>query len=218
MRCVVTAGPTIEPLDEVRRLTNFSTGRLGTELANQLDAADHDVILLLGEQATWNGANESVHTVRFSSTADLGNRLSELATTEATGVFHASAVSDFSFGRVWEEQAGIRRELEEGKITSRGGTLLAELIPTPKLIGELRGWFPHSLIVGWKYEVDGQRPDVIAKARMQIRNNRTDHSVANGRAYGEGFGLLSADDQLIDFSDRDSLIAGLVQFATAWPS
>jgi len=38
MNCIVTAGPTYEPLDDVRRLTNFSTGRLGTELANFLAA------------------------------------------------------------------------------------------------------------------------------------------------------------------------------------
>src|SRR5687768_14363623 len=36
VNCVITAGPTYEPLDEVRRLTNFSTGRLGSELATYL--------------------------------------------------------------------------------------------------------------------------------------------------------------------------------------
>jgi phosphopantothenoylcysteine synthetase/decarboxylase len=49
MNCIVTAGPTYEPLDDVRRLTNFSTGRLGTELANFLAARGHKVILLIGE-------------------------------------------------------------------------------------------------------------------------------------------------------------------------
>ena len=47
MNCIVTAGPTYEPLDDVRRLTNFSTGRLGTELANFLAARGHTVILLV---------------------------------------------------------------------------------------------------------------------------------------------------------------------------
>ena len=51
MNCIVTAGPAYEPLDDVRRLTNFSTGRLGTELANYLAARGHNVHLLLGEQA-----------------------------------------------------------------------------------------------------------------------------------------------------------------------
>ena len=55
MNCIVTAGPTFEPLDDVRRLTNFSTGRLGTELANFLTARGHRVTLLIGESATYAG-------------------------------------------------------------------------------------------------------------------------------------------------------------------
>ena len=55
MNCIVTAGPTFEPLDDVRRLTNFSTGRLGTELANFLAAHGHQVTLLIGESATYAG-------------------------------------------------------------------------------------------------------------------------------------------------------------------
>ncbi|HYG35630.1 MAG TPA: phosphopantothenoylcysteine decarboxylase, partial [Clostridia bacterium] len=46
MRCIVTAGPTYESLDNVRRLTNFSTGRLGSELVNFLTERGHEVILL----------------------------------------------------------------------------------------------------------------------------------------------------------------------------
>src|ERR1017187_6048830 len=55
MQCIVTAGPTYEPLDEVRRLTNFSTGRLGSELVNFLAARGHEATLLIGQQATYRG-------------------------------------------------------------------------------------------------------------------------------------------------------------------
>src|SRR3954471_6241897 len=55
VHCLVTAGPTYEPLDEVRRLTNFSTGQLGTELAAFLTANGHRVTLLIGEQSTYRG-------------------------------------------------------------------------------------------------------------------------------------------------------------------
>ena len=48
MKCIVTAGPTYEELDDVRRLTNFSTGTLGTELANYLVDHGHEVELLRG--------------------------------------------------------------------------------------------------------------------------------------------------------------------------
>jgi len=49
MKCIVTAGPTYEELDEVRRMANFSTGTLGTELAtpcwNPLDIYAFCVLL-----------------------------------------------------------------------------------------------------------------------------------------------------------------------------
>ena len=64
-------------------------------------------------------------------------------------------------------------------------------MPTAKIINELRGWFPRATIVGWKYEVDGTRDQVIEKASRQIFENQTDGCVANGPAYGEGFGLVT---------------------------
>ena len=70
MKCIVTAGPTFEALDDVRRLTNFSTGRLGTTLANYLAARGHNVILLLGEQATYAGERRAQRVESFSTTAD----------------------------------------------------------------------------------------------------------------------------------------------------
>ena len=69
MNCIVTAGPTLEPLDDVRRLTNFSTGRLGTTLANYLAARGHNVILLLGEQATYAGERHARRVEPFSTAA-----------------------------------------------------------------------------------------------------------------------------------------------------
>ena len=44
VNCIITAGPTFEPLDEVRRLTNFSSGKLGSQLADFLAAQGHRVL------------------------------------------------------------------------------------------------------------------------------------------------------------------------------
>ena len=71
MNCIVTAGPTYEPLDDVRRLTNFSTGRLGTELANFLAARGHKVILLIGTMATHGGERRAQRVETFTTAADL---------------------------------------------------------------------------------------------------------------------------------------------------
>ena len=52
MRVIVTCGPSYEPIDRVRRLTNFSTGELGLLLAAALAREGHEVICLKGEGAT----------------------------------------------------------------------------------------------------------------------------------------------------------------------
>jgi len=193
MRCVVTAGPTYEPLDEVRRLTNFSTGRLGCELARHLGEHGHEVTLLLGEQATYNGEIKATELQKFTTTANLAARLEALKSAKIGAVFHAAAVSDFSFGKVWARSGdGKLIEVTSSKISTRVGDLLAELVPTPKIIFELRKWFPPARIIGWKFETEGGREDVIERAKRQMAESRSDACVANGRAYGPGFGLVDS--------------------------
>ena len=210
MRCLVTAGPTYERLDDVRRLTNFSTGRLGVELAGQLTARGHEVVLLVGEQATWPGERRARDVQVFTTTQDLLERLSRLGGSDVGAVFHAAAVSDFMFGRVLERTAaGELQALKEGKVSTRQGTLLAELVPTPKLISHLRELFPKARLVGWKFEVDGDREAVLAKAHLQLAENRTDACVANGRAYGEGFGLVTAAGGCQHVAGRAELFVAL---------
>jgi phosphopantothenate---cysteine ligase (CTP) len=195
MNCIVTAGPTYEPLDKVRRLTNFSTGRLGTELANYLTAHGHDVTLLIGEQATWAGERRAGKIQVFTTTLDLRRRLKALSKGEVHAVFHVAAVSDFRFGKVWVKAGeGIMKQVVSGKISTRAGLLTAELVPTPKLISDLRGWYPKAKLVGWKYEVDGNREHVIELAKRQLAECRTDLCVANGPGYGLGFGLVCASN------------------------
>ncbi|MDB6059286.1 MAG: dfp, partial [Verrucomicrobiales bacterium] len=190
MKCIVTAGPTYEPLDEVRRLTNFSTGKLGSELANFLTARGHDVTLLLGESATWCGEQKAKNIQRFTSTQDLCDRLEKLASLDINAVFHAAAVSDFKFGKTWmRDDKGELIEIKSAKISTRDGTMLAELIPTPKIIGNLRLWFPKVWIIGWKYEIEGDNAAVQKKAWNQIDECKTDACVVNGRAWGPGFGI-----------------------------
>ncbi len=213
MRCIVTAGPTFEPLDQVRRLTNHSTGRLGSELATFLTSCGHEVTLLIGEQATWAGGRETAREETFTSTDNLRLRLRAFADESWDAIFHAAAVSDFTFGKVFARSAdGELTEVQAGKLSTRGEPLLAELVPTPKIIADLRGWFPRATIVGWKYEVDGSRDQVLEKASRQIFENQTDACVANGPAYGEGFGIVTpaGSDHVVD---RDDLFAALLALA-----
>jgi phosphopantothenoylcysteine synthetase/decarboxylase len=192
MNCIVTAGPTYEPLDDVRRLTNFSTGRLGTELANYLVARGHKIVLLVGETATYSGERRAQRVETFTTTADLRGKLKALSSKKVDAIFHAAAAGDFMFGKIFARgESGKLTEITPAKkLSTRRGKLLAELVPAPKIIAELRGWFPKTKIVGWKFEADGIHADAIAAAREQIAEYSTDLCVVNGPAYGEGFGLL----------------------------
>jgi phosphopantothenoylcysteine synthetase/decarboxylase len=213
MHCVVTAGPTYESLDNVRRLTNFSTGRLGSELVNFLVTRGHHVTLLIGQQATFRGERLAQRVETFSTTNDLRDRLQALRDQSVDALFHAAAVSDFTFGKVWlRSDNGELSEIKSGKITTGQGTLLAELVPTPKIIRELRDWFSRARLIGWKYEVDGDRAEVINLARKQISESRTDACVANGPAYGDGFGLVPVGAECLHLADPAALFAALEKF------
>lgn len=197
MNCIVTAGPTYEPLDDVRRLTNFSTGRLGTELANFLTARGHKVTLLIGESATYAGERKARSVKVYSTTGDLRAKLKSFSGKKVDAIFHAAAVSDFSFGKIFAQNAaGEFVALPTSrKISTRAGEMLVELVPTPKIIAELRSWFPKTKIIGWKFEANGGRADALRAARKQMADCATDLCVANGPAYGKGFSLVSAGGQ-----------------------
>ncbi len=163
MNCIVTAGPTFEPLDDVRRLTNFSTGRLGTELANFLASRGHNVTLLIGESATYAGKRKAKRVKGFSTTADLRAKIKSFSGQKVDAIFHAAAVSDFKIGKIFTRNAAGKLQpfTPSSKISTRRGSLFVELAPTPKIIAELRGWFPKTKIVGWKFEADGRRADAL---------------------------------------------------------
>jgi phosphopantothenate---cysteine ligase (CTP) len=214
MNFIVTAGPTIEKLDTVRRLTNFSTGRTGTEMANFLAGRGHQVTLLLGEQATWNGQRRAQKVVPFSTTSDLQEKLKTLTKNPVDAVLHAAAVGDFMFGKVWKRDSeGRLEEVASDKFSTRDGALLAELVPTPKLISQLHEWFPKSQVVGWKYEVEGKREDALVAAQMLMEETKINACVANGPAYGDGFGLVAPSGQR-HFAGTAGLFSALEDFVS----
>ena len=195
MRCLVTAGPTFEPLDEVRRFTNFSTGRLGLGLAAFLTRRGCDVHLLLSETATASPVPGEVGAIeRFTTGADLAERLSRGSARPVGAVFHAAAVADFCVGQVAElGPKGELKSVQSRKHTTRQGALWVQLVPTPKILARLRTWFPQAKLIGWKYEVEGNREQAVGRGRDQLRENATDACVVNGPACGPGYIVLDVD-------------------------
>ena len=77
MRVLITAGPTREPIDDVRFISNRSSGQMGFALAEAASAAGHEVTLLLGPVLLPPSVAERVNVIRFNTTADLEALLAE---------------------------------------------------------------------------------------------------------------------------------------------
>jgi len=214
MHCIVTAGPTAEPLDEVRRLTNASTGRLGIGLGGFLAGRGCRVTLLRSRLATFQSPGEVDAAHEFTTTSELQTRLSALASEDVDAFFHVAAVSDFTFGKVYDRVTpGWLVERDDRKLATGDGDLMVELKPTPKVIARLADWFPKACRVGWKFEMDGNREHAIEAACGQIRRYGTHGCVANGLAYGNGYGLVSGDFVCRHYDDTEALYAGLWELA-----
>lgn len=190
MKIIITCGPSYEPIDGARRMTNMSTGKLGVTLANHLTEAGHEVFCLKGEGSTYPVAVRAARLETFTTNNDLAQRLESISRLENIDtVFHAAALCDYRVDEVLNAEG---EAMSSPKFATRDGRLHLVLAPAMKVLPKLRDWFPDARIVGWKYELAGSRDDAFAKAWKQLRDCATDACVLNGGAYGEGFALCRA--------------------------
>ncbi len=210
-RVIITCGPSYEPIDEVRRITNHSTGKLGHLLSNRLARAGWQVTCLKGIGATYHGeVVEGVERLPIGTNEHLLERLERIPDREGiVAVFHAAALADF---KVKQVNRGGGEPVEAAKISSRTGELSIVLEPAKKVIGELRALFPKSKITGWKYELAGTPDEAMAKGARQLTENRTDACVVNGRAYGAGFGVVVSGKPPVHLTSYEALCDWLAEW------
>ena len=209
MRVIVTCGPSYEPIDYVRRLTNFSTGELGLMLAAQMARAGHTVLCLKGIGATVHLSSPKVEVVPFSTNDDLVWKLTAHA-GNVDVLFHTAALCDYRVHSIQNADGAIMSGM--GKLPTREGSLLLTLEPTAKVLPQLRGLFPTAKLGGWKYEIEGTRENVVEKARRQLTDCKTDACVVNGAAWGDGFGFVTPKNEPTLVPDKTALC----EFLSVW--
>jgi phosphopantothenoylcysteine synthetase/decarboxylase len=211
MKAIVTCGPSYEPIDQVRRLTNFSTGELGTILSVELASQGWEVVCCRGEGSTAAppiGKGITVET--FATNADLEKILrAHSSDPDVRAVLHGAALSDFRVERITDNEGN---ELKAAKITSSLDRLTLVLEPAGKILAELRPLYPQAAIVGWKYELEGDAQTAVARAQQQARKYQIDASILNGSAYGSGFGFCQAGKPVQHFYTKKKLSVFLVEW------
>jgi phosphopantothenoylcysteine decarboxylase/phosphopantothenate--cysteine ligase len=179
----VTAGPTREPFDPARYISNPSTGRMGFALAAEAARRGADVTLIAGP--THLLPPRGVNVVRVVTAEEMFNA----ALNQAQGadlVLKAAAVSDYrpeerSRGKLKKET--LRRRATTGASGDRAIAL--RLLPTPDILEELgRRKKPNQVLVGFAAETD----ELERNARRKLRRKNLDFVVANRiGVQGEGF-------------------------------
>jgi phosphopantothenoylcysteine synthetase/decarboxylase len=207
MTIIVTCGPSYEPIDEVRRLTNFSSGELGVMLSESLLKAGHEVFCLKGSGATYRDPQPLCVVRRFDTNDDLLNLFREFANAQRIGaIFQVAALCDYKVRRVTDEQGN---SCDSPKIASRSGALSLELEPATKVLPQLRRLFPNAVLVGWKYELAGTREEVLTRAERQLKEAGVTACIVNGKAFGKGFGLYEQGQVSSVFGDKSELANAL---------
>ena len=202
---IVTAGPASEPIDDVRRITNFASGEIGSLLAAELARRGFGVLLFRGRGATCTDVPREVSLHEFSGNNDLAKQLVELSSTRGGDVrafFHAAALSDYAVSSV-RGPDGL--PAPGRKIPGDLGQIQVILEPAAKVLPHLRAWFPRAHVIAWKYELDGSREDAVETARAQLVQNLSDSTVVNGAAYGPGFGVLVDQNPPLHFDTKPEL-------------
>lgn len=203
MNIIITCGPAWEPLDGMRRLTNASTGRLGTTLADAFAAAGHRVTVFRSDTATAPLPSPPAEVHSFGTNDDLAGMLHGWSRRLPVDViFHAAALCDFKPAAIRSADGSV---LSARKLPTRAGTVTVELVPATKVLPSLREWYPSARIVGWKYELEGGRTQALAAAWRQIQEARTDACVLNGAAWGQGFALCEAPALISPCADTQEL-------------
>lgn len=165
-RLLITAGPTHEPIDDVRFIGNRSSGRLGIALARAAVDAGWTVTLLLGPVGSPPDLPPAVETLRFRTCADL-RRLLHAHFPSAEALIMAAAVADYTPAPA----------PPGSKIRRADGPISLTLHPTPDLLAEAgAARRPDQTIVGFALE---PRDRLLASAAAKLRRKRIDMIVAN---------------------------------------
>jgi phosphopantothenoylcysteine decarboxylase/phosphopantothenate--cysteine ligase len=171
---LVTAGPTEEPIDPVRFLSNRSSGKMGYALAAEAAARGARVILISGPVSL--AAPDGVEVVPVHTAAEMRTAVFDRL-AEATIVVKAAAVADYTVP-----------EPASQKIKKNGGGISLELAPTVDILAEVGRQKGSRLLVGFAAET----ADVAAEARRKLTAKNCDMVVGNRVGVpGTGFG---ADD------------------------
>jgi phosphopantothenoylcysteine decarboxylase / phosphopantothenate---cysteine ligase len=185
-RIIVTAGPTLEPIDPVRVVTNRSSGKMGYAVAAAAQRAGAEVTLVSGPTAL--RALSGVATVAIETARELSDAVLA-ALPGADAVIMAAAIADYRPAKPADRKLKKR---DQGDTMSVDMTRTADVLQAVVAKRD-----PRTIVVGFKAETG----DALAEATRMLREKKLDLVVANDvTAEGSRFG---GDTNQVTFVSAD---------------
>lgn len=244
-RIIVTAGGTRERIDNVRSITNLSTGDLGSRIADRLlekmDKPGDRLYYLHGRGAVLpKTRKDSLHPVPIEGTLELLSEMEKLLNSGTIdAVIHAMAVSDYRVAAVSSldqmaeaiAQSDSRdkghlehllmeaRLSETGKISSELPHPVLILERNPKVISRIKELSPDTVLVGFKLLSGVAQEELLEVGYQLLQKNHCDFVLANDTDtafHGKHTGyLIAADRSILPLEGKDRIAEGIV--SAIWP-
>ncbi len=186
-KVVITAGPTLEPIDPVRYISNHSSGKMGFALATNFLQQGADVTLIKGPTPT-DFNMQGIKTVSVTTAFQMHD-VAILESKNADIIVMAAAVADYT-----------PEKMASSKIKKKENGLEIKLVKTPdilKALGERKK--SGQILVGFALETDNE----LENAQNKLKNKNLDFVVLNSlQDKGAGFGTDTNKITIIDRSGK----------------
>lgn len=221
MKILITAGGTVESIDDVRGITNFATGNLGKITAEKFLSNGHFVHLIIGPNVVKPETHENLLLHPISSVSDLMNTM-EAIIPQVDVVIHSMAVSDYSpiaiagFDEIPNKLDNLSN-LTERKISSSAEYQVLVLKKTPKVISFVKKWNPNVKLFAFKLLSGSSKETLLEIAQQSLLKNQADFMLANDldnidENHHHAF-LLDSSSNLTEFHSKSDIADGILQKA-----
>jgi phosphopantothenoylcysteine decarboxylase/phosphopantothenate--cysteine ligase len=201
MRVLVTAGPTVEPIDPIKFITNRSSGKMGVAVARVAASRGAEVTLIYGPGTEAPPPN--VKVVRVQTTREMCVAFDRELKSPHDIIVSTAAAQDFAIERPAEQKL---KHFEPPTL---------KLVPAPRVLDEARKLAPNAFVVGFKAEFNVSDEELLAAAKEKLGEG-LDMVVANDVARpGAGFGSETNEVIIITSSGSKVMRATKVEIAKA---
>lgn len=201
MKILITSGGTLEKIDQVRSITNNSTGEMGLKICNELSKIEGVEIYYLNTKTSMkpkNGFLFNVYPIEVNDTQSVHDKMKEIIQTNKIDyVIHAMAISDYKVEKVFTcenvdnalnqsvitNSEDLLNHLEgidtSSKISSNLDTMFIQLTKTPKIVDLIKEWDSNIRLISFKLLTNANEKKLIKISKNQKTRTRSEVVIGN---------------------------------------